>query len=48
MPHLKGIFMKHFTGLLVLFLVISSCQNQDKFGYVDRSVVINGYEKKLI
>ncbi len=39
--------MKHFTGLLVLFLVISSCQNQDKFGYVDRSVVINGYEKKI-
>ncbi|MEM1002638.1 MAG: OmpH family outer membrane protein [Bacteroidota bacterium] len=39
--------MKQIQYLLFLFVIFSSCQNQDKFGYVDRSIVINGYEKKV-
>lgn len=39
--------MKHILGLLLFALFMNSCQNQSNMAYVDRSVVINGYEKKL-
>lgn len=39
--------MKQFLSLLLVLLLVSACQNKEKFGYIDRSVVINGYEKKV-
>lgn len=39
--------MKQILSTLVLLIFLSSCQDQNKFGYIDRSVVINGYEKKI-
>ena len=39
--------MKQVLSFLVLLLVVTACQNQEKLGYIDRSVVINGYEKKI-
>jgi len=39
--------MKSFLFLVLLIFSLTSCQDQGKLGYVDRSVVINGYEKKV-
>jgi outer membrane protein len=39
--------MKKVYLLLVLLSVALSCNNNNKYAFVDRSVVINGYEAKL-
>ena len=39
--------MRHSIIIFLSILFFVSCQNQNKFGYIDRSVVINGYDKKI-
>jgi outer membrane protein len=39
--------MKNSIRNTFLFLLLAACQNQQKFGYIDRSEVINNYEKKM-
>lgn len=40
--------MKNSFAYLVLVLVVMSCNtNSTKYGYVDRSIVVNGYEAKI-
>ena len=39
--------MKKVIGLLSLVLVLSSCQEEQKIGFVNNSEVINAYQEKL-
>ena len=40
--------MKNSFAFLVLIMTLMSCNNNSpKYGYVDRSVVVNGYEAKI-
>jgi outer membrane protein len=39
--------MKYLFRLFAVLILLHSCQDQQKFGYVDRSTVINAYEKKM-
>ena len=38
--------MKNICYLLLLLLIVTSCQKPNKIGYVDNSIVINEYQKK--
>jgi len=44
---LLALKMRDLVLLLLIASVLISCRDQEKFGYIDRSVVINGYEKKI-
>ena len=39
--------MKKFGFLIVMMMIISSCQEQQKIGFVDNGKVINDYQEKL-
>jgi len=39
--------MKNSISICLMFIVLAACENKEKFAYIDRSVVINNYEKKV-
>ncbi|GGK30534.1 membrane protein [Yeosuana aromativorans] len=46
MQHVKNKKMKNIIYAVVLLLAFSSCQKQQKIGYVDNGKVINEYQQK--
>ncbi len=44
---LKEIKMKKLFGVLIVVLVLTSCQEQQKIAYIDNSRVVNEYQKKV-
>jgi outer membrane protein len=44
---LKELKMKNLFGILVLVLVLTSCQEQQKIAYIDNAKVVNEFQKKV-